>query len=232
MNGEEELPPMPDDVMALLAGARTIAAPPSEVRARLRARLAPQPIPPGGPGRPSQATNLASWSKAPWWAVAAALLVGVGAGRLSAPAPKTIVQTIPVAVRSEPPASLPTAPTAAVTIASIPSAATSLAMNRAASNAVVATKSTGNLAAERRLLAVARTALGRSNGADALAACDEHERQFPKGELVEEREAIAIQALVQSQRAGEARERANRFRQAYPKSILLPAVLASTEGER
>lgn len=236
MNGEEELPPMPDDVMDILAGARTIAAPPSEVRARLRARLAPQPIPPGGPGRASQATNPASWSKAPWWAVAAALLVGVGAGRLSAPAPKTIVQTIPIEVRSEPPATAPTAevpaPMAAGTVANVPSAATALATNRTATNAVVATKATGNLAAERRLLAVARTALGRSNGADALASCNEHERQFPKGELAEEREAIAIQALVQSQRAGEARDRANRFRQSYPKSILLPAVLASTEGER
>lgn len=236
MNGDEELPAMPDDVMDLLAGARTIEAPPPEVHARLRVRLGPQPLPPGGHGLSSQPANLASWVRAPWWAVAAALLVGVGAGRLSAPAPKTIVQTVPIEVRSELAAATVapavSAPTAAVAVASAVPSAVSLPMNRPATNAAVAPKSSGDLAVERRLLAVARTALGRSNGADALASCDEHERRFPKGELVEEREAIAVQALVQSQRVGEAHDRANRFRQAYPKSILLPAVMASVEVER
>ncbi|AKV00021.1 hypothetical protein AKJ09_06684 [Labilithrix luteola] len=246
MNVDDKVPPMPDDVVDLLASVRALEAPPSDAAARLRARLVPPVVPPGGGGSvsaPSQVATLASWSRAPWWAVAAALIVGVGAGRLTAPAPKTIVQTVPVEIRSDVqlPAVAPEAPapseiqSATVTvgaIAALPSPAPSTVVARAATNAVMAEKSSGNLAAERRLLAVARTALGRSNGADAMASCDEHARQFPKGELAEEREAIAIQALVQSQRVDEARARANRFRQSYPKSILLPAVLASTEGER
>lgn len=90
---------------------------------------------------------------------------------------------------------------------------------------------TGNMAAERRLLDVARTALGRGNGVDALAACDEHARKFPSGLLAEEREAIAVQALVESKRVPEARVRSDRFRRSYPKSILLPAVAAAVVGE-
>jgi hypothetical protein len=92
-------------------------------------------------------------------------------------------------------------------------------------------KAAGDLAAERRLLGVARAALARENGVDALAACDEHARRFSAGMLAEEREAIAVQALVQSDRLEEARSRGERFRQDHPKSILLPAVLAALKSD-
>ncbi|MDB4936956.1 MAG: hypothetical protein JWP87_3928, partial [Labilithrix sp.] len=76
-------------------------------------------------------------------------------------------------------------------------------------------------------LDVARTALGRGDGPNALAACDDHARRFPRGALGEEREAIAVQALVLEQRTTDARARAERFRKRHPRSILLPAVLAA-----
>jgi hypothetical protein len=84
-----------------------------------------------------------------------------------------------------------------------------------------------DLAAERALLDIARTALGRGDGANALAACDDHARKFPRGALGEEREAIAVQALVLEHRGEDARTRAERFRKTHPRSILLPAVLAA-----
>jgi outer membrane protein assembly factor BamD (BamD/ComL family) len=84
-----------------------------------------------------------------------------------------------------------------------------------------------DLAAERAALDVARTALGRGDGANALAACDDHSRKYPRGALAEEREAIAVQALVLEHRGDDARARAERFRKTHPRSILLPAVLAA-----
>lgn len=47
---------------------------------------------------------------------------------------------------------------------------------------------------ERLLVEQATSALGRGQGADALAACVEHQRRFPSGRLAEERERVAIGA--------------------------------------
>jgi hypothetical protein len=89
--------------------------------------------------------------------------------------------------------------------------------------------STGTLAAERKLLEVARTALGRGNGVDALTAADAHASKFPHGSLAEEREAIAVEALAECKRFDDAKQRGERFRRSYPQSILLPAVQAAME---
>ena len=81
-----------------------------------------------------------------------------------------------------------------------------------------------DLAAERTLIDRARMALARRQSAAALEAVDAHAKSYPRGRLVEEREAIGIQALVQAGRAGDARARADRFRVAYPNSIFTAAV--------
>jgi hypothetical protein len=57
-----------------------------------------------------------------------------------------------------------------------------------------------------------------------MDAVDRHERQFPSGLLEEEREAMAVKALVLLGRAGDARSRAARFQARYPRSLLAPAV--------
>lgn len=80
------------------------------------------------------------------------------------------------------------------------------------------------LAAERALLDVARSAFGRGEGDEALAALARHERAFPNGQLAEEREALAVRCLVLTSRADEARARGARFRRRYPTSVMLPAV--------
>jgi hypothetical protein len=82
----------------------------------------------------------------------------------------------------------------------------------------------GSLAAERSLLEGARAALALGNTAEALALCRRHERSFAAGQLVEERESIAVRALVSAGQAGPARARAQAFRQRFPRSMFLPAV--------
>jgi TolA-binding protein len=87
--------------------------------------------------------------------------------------------------------------------------------------------SNSDLTAERSLLDVARTALGRGDFANALVSADAHQKRFPKGALAEEREALAVQALAGAGRRDEARARAERFAKSFPGSILLPAVEAA-----
>jgi outer membrane protein assembly factor BamD (BamD/ComL family) len=89
--------------------------------------------------------------------------------------------------------------------------------------------SAGTLAAERQALDVAKAAFGRGEAAFALKACEDHARRFPNGVLAEEREAIAIQALVETSERTLARARAERFQQRYPKSILWPVVSGALE---
>jgi outer membrane protein assembly factor BamD (BamD/ComL family) len=74
------------------------------------------------------------------------------------------------------------------------------------------------------ILDAARVALGREDAASALAATETHAQRFPRGQLSEEREAIAIQALVLLGRLPDARARTDRFARAYPTSALLPVL--------
>ena len=80
------------------------------------------------------------------------------------------------------------------------------------------------LAAEQSLIETARSALARGRADDALRATSEHEKQFPRGRLAEERELLAIQALVQAGRTSDAEARAKRFHAAYPSSLYGSAV--------
>jgi hypothetical protein len=70
---------------------------------------------------------------------------------------------------------------------------------------------------EYRLLRSARQALVQ-NPALALRLTDEHARRYQHGMLAQEREAIAVEALVHLGRDGQARDRAHVFLAAYPSS--------------
>lgn len=85
------------------------------------------------------------------------------------------------------------------------------------------------LALERRLLDQARAALERGEPAAALSFTTLHERQFPAGALAQEREAMAIRALVALGRTAEAHMRAARFRVRYPDSVLLSTIDEMTD---
>lgn len=71
------------------------------------------------------------------------------------------------------------------------------------------------------LLQSAMSAAQSGRSADALAAVDSHVRAFPKSALAQEREAIAIEALVNLGRMPEAKTRIDRFRAAWPTSTHL-----------
>jgi hypothetical protein len=85
-------------------------------------------------------------------------------------------------------------------------------------------KQDARLAAERVLLERAQAALARRNATGAVEALNRHAAEFSDGELVEEREALFVRALVESERTEEARARADRFRQQFPRSVFLGTV--------
>lgn len=70
---------------------------------------------------------------------------------------------------------------------------------------------------ESALLLRAREALA-SSPAGALALADEHRARYPGGMLAQEREMIAVSALVALGRAADAKARAATFTSAYPRS--------------
>ncbi|HVW29664.1 MAG TPA: hypothetical protein VHC69_30080 [Polyangiaceae bacterium] len=74
--------------------------------------------------------------------------------------------------------------------------------------------------AEATLLGRAHRALA-SNPALALSLTNEHRREYPSGALGQERDLIAIEALVGLGRLAEARDRAAAFRARYPSSAHL-----------
>jgi hypothetical protein len=190
----------------------------------------------------------------PWWVGAAALLVGAGAGAVLHAAlapPRVVYVDRPVTIFAPaPPMALPPPSAVAVPSASIappspdraaPSATVArLAQPPVAASAGDATLDAGSppkrdddgLRRERAILDVARTALGRGDAASALDALARHAAEHPAGKLTEEREAMTIQSLVAAGRTSEARERADAFRQRYPRSFFLPSIDASLGTSR
>ncbi|WP_437691887.1 hypothetical protein [Sorangium sp. So ce176] len=86
---------------------------------------------------------------------------------------------------------------------------------RPAAPAEAAATDSDELLRESNLIDRARAAAAQDPGA-ALAAVSEHQREFPAGRLVEEREYVAIRALMRLGRVDEARARAGSFLARYP----------------
>ena len=245
----DDLPELEPAALAALREAKALVEPGAAVRARMRSRLltALPPLPDGGGGEESgggaepapsapAAPAARGLPRVPLWTVAAALAIGGAAGQLY---PRAPVERIVTVHASPVVAAAPATPSAVVpAVQVLPSIDTrdlpdAVSPVAALAPAYVPGVGAGaaDLAAERTMLDVARTALGRGNGANTLVACDDHARRFPRGALAEEREAIAVQALVLEHRGDEARARAERFRKTHPRSILLPAVLAAAGVE-
>ena len=79
-----------------------------------------------------------------------------------------------------------------------------------------------SLSAERALLEVARAAMAKGDLPATFTALEKHERDFAKGRLAEEREALFIQALHAAGRETEAASRTERFNKQFPDSLLAP----------
>jgi outer membrane protein assembly factor BamD (BamD/ComL family) len=80
------------------------------------------------------------------------------------------------------------------------------------------------LTRERALLDPARVALASGDAARALQQTKRHAQEFPKGLLSEEREAIAINALVILGNYAKARQRTEAFRANYPQSLQMHSI--------
>jgi hypothetical protein len=256
---EHDLEPMDDDLLSLLANERARPGAPAEAKAEVQRGLAalidghrappheaPDASPPAPPTPPT-----APRTGLPRWVGPLALMVGAGAGALlhAQLAPPRVVYVDRPAVSSVAPALL-AVPSASSVAEQVPSVAVSALVSvpspvapirsapPAAPSASAAARDGGAqarpeddaLRRERAVLEIARTALGRGDAASALDALARHAAEHPAGKLAEERDAMTIQALVSAGRKGEARERAEAFRQHHPRSFFLPSIDASLGG--
>ena len=86
------------------------------------------------------------------------------------------------------------------------------------------------LAAERKWVEMARTALARGRVDGALAALRHHARVYPGGQLAEERDSLLVQSLVAKGDYAQARIRAARFDRQHPRSLFAPAMAQALQS--
>ena len=213
-----------DPDLAALFRNEVVPEPPEQARARLLGRLEAM-VPSLDVALPrSKATSVegrgALGSKALALAtatfVAGGILGAVAVGRLRSPLPPPVVYVD----RPSPSLSQPTVP-APPAVGAAPEADDAALDDDAA---VPSSSATDTLTAERLLIDGARTKLASGDPEGALAGLQEHARRFPNGRLDEEREALAVEALVQVGRYDAAKVRARLMRSRWPHSVLLPAV--------
>jgi hypothetical protein len=200
-------------------GADADAARLAKIGAGIAERIgAPPPQPPSNPP-PGNAAPVATGvaSKAPFILLAAATIIGlVAIGSMSndkpAPAAPPQAKTVETAATpiAEPPPSTP-----GVSLNDLPSVpsktTTAKPAARPTTNAEAPTQE------EIALIDRAHQTL-RTDPQGALALCKEHETKFASGHFAQEREAVAIEALVQMNRKDEAKRRFSSFDNQYPSS--------------
>lgn len=238
-----------DDLVQSLLAHDTDVDVPAEHEQRIRAGLgvllgaapvapaeSPSPRSPPSPPSPPAAGvgSVAGAASGKLVGLALALAIGAGAGfavgRATAPAPAlpvavsttTAVPTTPTTPATPAPAvssAATTEPTAAasVTAPSTPSASSAAPTTTAPA---LAPTSTDAFDREQSLLERARSALVRHDGSAAEKALDEHDRQFPRSRLAEERDYLRIQVLRERGDDARVRERAKAFLAKYPGSLL------------
>ncbi len=226
-----------DDLRGVLKNALDAerGAPPAGDAARLRGieeRLAQaigatapaEPVrenPPQAPPEPATAAPAGIGAKGALAALASVALLGALAFVATreepppAPARDPVVTVAPEKTALAPASAAPTerAPDP-VSVDDLPSAATPKAPPKASATAAPATPSEGE---EIALLARAQKEL-RGNPQQALSLCDEHASRYRAGAFGEEREAVAIEALVYLHREGEAQTRFRAFGERWPTS--------------
>jgi hypothetical protein len=244
---DEELAPLDPDLARLVRAERAEPGAPAGSKARVLTRLAASigtggggdggdggDTGDGGSGSGPSGPSAAVTPLARALPLLAAFVVGgaVGAGVMAA-RPPSIVYVDRVVPTTTPPGT-PTGPeTVTETAIGLPPTVVATGSTVSSAPAASSTESPdATLARERAILDVARTAVGRGDAPHALEAVEHHQREFPHGQLVEEREAIAIQALARLARFDEAHARASRFHRRYPHSVLLPVVDAAVESAR
>jgi hypothetical protein len=86
-------------------------------------------------------------------------------------------------------------------------------------------------ASERQLIDAARVALGKGRSHDALVFLMGHERRFPEGTFVQERELLIIEAMVAEGRGTQAQQRGQAFLARFPHSTHAPRVRSLIDAQ-
>lgn len=205
---ELERPSVPMAVSAVPSAAPSVS-PSSAPESLLRARPAPAFAPDAPP------LDVAAPSAGP----SPDRLAAERAEGLAQPAPsqRAARPSVATAEASSEAAAQPTAPDSAPPVGE----RSSSAARTAAPGARTDSGSAPTVAEDEiSLLKEARAELA-ANPARALALTERHRSQFPRGTFGQEREVIAITALVRLGQSAAARERADRFRKAHPRSAYL-----------
>jgi len=231
----DELEPMSPAMKALLEAERPLDVVPAATRAKLFAKVSASMAGAAAAGAVGSAAlggkAVASGAAAGTTtavttkviiaaAVAFSVGGGVGAGVHAVVAPpKQVVQPAPIVIRMEAPVPPPPAPEVVVDEPAPPPPAPVKAAPKK--------QQPDNLGAERSYIEQARAALSRHEAGAALSALALHEREYPAGQLAEERVALQVIALSESGESAKAKELAAKFRAKYPGSLLMPAVDAA-----
>ncbi|GAC1573223.1 MAG: hypothetical protein NVS3B20_24330 [Polyangiales bacterium] len=250
--GEDDpLPPLDGELQSLFDLERRRLPEPLDAQARVIDRVVasiPALSTPEGPWRGSTSKGAASgmspsvmspsirWVAAVAFLAGGATFAGVNAALrhpvtskkpalFAMPAEATVNATPPVSSLSSSPKSVAPDPLTQPSTAKVP--ALSIASPSVNGKPTV-TAPDEALGVERAILEVARTALARGDYDGSLVELARHAQRFPRGQLTEERESLAIQALSGAGRVAEARARATQFRKRCPGSMLLPVVQAAT----
>ncbi len=239
MRETQQAEPLSPEMAELLALERKRPAPPEDMQRRVllgvmtAVSLPPLPSEPGAPsGAPAGAASKvasATGSKA----VLAKIFVGFAVGAISgagvhaylSPASRTAPASLekPAVVAHEPPIPEPAAPQPVMPAAD-PMPPPKVAKAKAPRARDHQSVTDSDLARERAILEQARLALVRGRYGDAVAALNQHKKQYPTGRLVEEREALSILVFVGLGDTEKAQQRLAQFERAYPNSMLLPSV--------
>lgn len=250
----KDIPPLDAELQALLDLERLRPDPPAELRAKVRAGVVAAAVGLGAVPAAAQAasgTASAAGSAAPLLAhplhflalttaLGAAVVAGVTLTRpnhTQSPAGTTPVATLPIpAARSvEAPRLAPSEPTISLgekAPAPKPRARATAPAPALAVEPQASAPSDPQLAVERTLLERARAALVAGRTGQAIEAATMHQRRFPEGRLVEQRERLWIQALISSGDLTEARQRLEDLERTYPDSLFLPDLRAALRSGR
>lgn len=218
---------VPSELRRLLEVSRQQIGTPAEVAllAQSLARALPGAgLGNSGPSGLAPVPVAARWSA--WLAAGGAVLAGAVAwwaiGSRSLPEPSLEASVPPVstppAAPAPPPA--PPEPMVAAEVTPEPAAERPSALERAAPRPRAHTASKPSVA-EAELLERAQAALA-TRPKDALALTREHQRRFPRGLLVQEREVIAIDALSRLGQKRAASAKAAEFEERYRGSVHQP----------
>lgn len=239
----EPVEALPESLRSLVQAERARPAPPAAAQDRVFARLSASVGLPGTPdvvpstsSAPSTmapyapARGLGRWlarsSRRGLLTFVAGAAVGAtvygGAARLArAPEPTPSVDPAPATrpAQAEP----PIIPTPEPVVTSTPNIAVAPAATPRRHSEPGDARDRG-LAAERKLIEMARTSFVRGQTEAALGLLSRHGREFPNGQLSEERESLYVQVLVATGATDQARIRGKRFQQRYPHSLFKPVV--------